>query len=58
MDVSELLERTKASHSEWSGPRRKLSDKGIINTKTRGRIFPTLPRFKEFVENEIFTEIY
>lgn len=50
MDAVELLEITKTKHSEWSAPRKKLSDKGLIDTKIRGKISLTLPRFKEFVE--------
>lgn len=50
MDSVELLELTKTTHKEWSGPRKKLSDRGIIDTRTRGQILVMLPRFKEFVE--------
>ena len=53
MSASELLEITNKKHNEWSEPRKRLSEKGIINTKTRGQIAVCLPRLKEFVENEI-----
>lgn len=53
MSASELLEMTNKKHNEWSEPRKRLSEKGIIDTKTRGEISVRLPRLKEFVENEI-----
>ena len=53
MTASELLSITKKKHNEWSEPRRRLSEKGIIDTRTRGEISLRLPRFKEFVENEM-----
>ncbi len=56
MSASELLEISKASHSEWSEPRNRLKDKGIIDVKTRGVITLRLPRFREFVENVMFIE--
>ena len=49
MTVSELLEETKKSHSEWSEPRRRLIDKGILDGSVRGKISVKLPRFAEFV---------
>ena len=52
MSASELLEITKKKHNEWSEPRKRLSEKGIIDTKTRGMISLNLPRLKEFVENQ------
>ncbi|MGN0390207.1 MAG: hypothetical protein ACI4L2_05275 [Wujia sp.] len=58
MTASELLSVTKKRHNEWSEPRRRLSEKGIIDTKTRGEISLRLPRFKEFVENEMLLEKY
>lgn len=53
MPATELLEMTKKTHREWSVPRARLKDKGIIDVETRGMISMKLPRFKEFVENQI-----
>ena len=53
MSASELLEITNKKHNEWSEPRKRLSEKGIIDTKTRGQILVRLPRLKEFLENEM-----
>ena len=53
MTATELLEETKAKHNEWSVPRMRLSEKGIIDIQTRGEIRVKLPRFKEFVDNQI-----
>lgn len=53
MSATELLEITKAKHNEWSIPRVRLSEKGIIDTRNRGEIRVNLPRFKEFVDNQI-----
>lgn len=52
MDVSELLEITKKKHNEWSEPRKRLIDKGIIDGSIRGTISLKLPRFKEYVESK------
>lgn len=52
MSAAELLDITHKKHNEWSEPRKRLSEKGIINTKVRGQIVVCLPRLKEFVENE------
>lgn len=52
MSASELLAMTHKKHNEWSEPRKRLSEKGIIDTKIRGQISVCLPRLKEFVENE------
>ena len=52
MQASELLEITNKKHNEWSEPRKRLSEKGIIDVKTRGMITVKLPRFKEFVESQ------
>ncbi len=52
MSASELLEVTHKNHNEWSEPRKRLSEKGIIDVKTRGIISVRLPRLKEFVENQ------
>ena len=40
------------TYNEWSEPRKRLSEKGIIDTKTRGIISLKLPRLKEFVESQ------
>lgn len=52
MPVSELLTITGKKHNEWSEPRKRLSEKGIIDVKTRGEIALRLPRLKEFVEQQ------
>ena len=52
MSATELLSKTKKSHSEWSIPRARLKEKGIIDVETRGMIAIKLPRFKEFIENQ------
>ncbi|WP_035784491.1 hypothetical protein [Butyrivibrio sp. MC2021] len=53
MSASELLEMTKKTHSEWSIPRNRLKEKGIIDVETRGMISIRLPRFKEFIDSQI-----
>lgn len=53
MQASELLEITHKKHNEWSEPRKRLSEKGIIDVRTRGVIRVKLPRLKEFVEQQI-----
>ncbi|WP_026495619.1 ATP-binding protein [Butyrivibrio sp. WCD3002] len=50
MEVGELLELTKTTHSTWSVPRSRLSEKGIIDASNRGTVSILLPRFKEFIE--------
>jgi len=50
MSATELLEMAKKKHNEWSEPRKRLSEKGIIDTRVRGKITVCLPRMKEFVE--------
>ncbi len=57
LSATELLETTKKSHREWSVPRARLKEKGIINVETRGMISMTLPRFKEFIESQRLLEI-
>lgn len=52
MSATELLEMTNKKHNEWSEPRKRLTEKGVIDTKIRGQIIVCLPRLKEFVENE------
>ena len=56
MEASELLELTKQSHSSWSIPRARLKEKGIIDVETRGVVSIKLPRFKEFVDEQIALE--
>ncbi len=56
MPVNELLEMTKQKHSDWSIPRARLKEKGIIDVENRGYISITLPRFKEFVEEQVLVE--
>ncbi len=51
MSVSELLEITKKKHNDWSEPRKRLIEKGIINGSNRGQIQLKLPRFKEYIDN-------
>ena len=53
MPVAELLDITKTNHSDWSIPRKRLAEKGIIDLSRRGEIEVKLPRFKEFVQNSI-----
>lgn len=56
MEASELLELTKQNHSSWSIPRARLKEKGIIDVETRGVVSIKLPRFKEFVDEQIALE--
>ncbi|MBO4457176.1 MAG: hypothetical protein J5802_05625 [Butyrivibrio sp.] len=56
MSANELLEITKKKHSEWSIPRARLSEKGIIDVRTRGVIAVKLPRFNEFVKAQVALE--
>ncbi len=49
MTVSELLELTKTKHNEWSLPRKRLIEKGILDGSEHGIIKVKLPRFKEYV---------
>lgn len=53
MTATDLLEITKKSHSEWSVPRKRLMEKGVIDTRLRGVITLRLPRFKEFIDAQI-----
>lgn len=53
ISATELLEITKKSHSQWSVPRARLKEKGIINVEQRGYISMCLPRFKEFIDNQM-----
>lgn len=53
MQASELLEMTHKKHNEWSEPRKRLSEKGIIDVRTRGIIRVKLPRFQAFVEQQV-----
>ena len=52
MSVAELLEQTKKKHNEWSEPRKRLIEKGIIDGSSRGQISLKLPRFREYVESK------
>ena len=52
MNASELLEITHKKHNEWSEPRKRLIEKGIIDGSTRGVISLRLPRFREYVESK------
>ena len=56
MTANELLDLTKKTHSEWSVPRSRLKEKGIIDVASRGVIAIRLPRFKEFVEAQLMLE--
>lgn len=49
MPVSELLELTKTKHNEWSLPRKRLIEKGILDSSEHGTIKVRLPRFREYV---------
>lgn len=53
MPVNELLELTHKNHSDWSVPRQRLSEKGIIDTQNRGIVAIRLPRFKEFIDAQL-----
>lgn len=50
--VLQRPEETKLNHSNWSRPRKRLIEKGIIDCQERGLIKVRLPRFKEFIERE------
>ena len=52
MPASELLELTKTNHSEWSGPRKRLIEKGVLDASERGIVTVKLPRFKEYIESK------
>lgn len=51
MSATELLEITKKSHSDWSEPRKRLIEKGLIDGSVRGKITLKLPRLKEYIKN-------
>lgn len=51
MSATELLEITKKKHNDWSEPRKRLIEKGIIDGSTRGMIVLKLPRFKDYINN-------
>ncbi len=53
MPVSELLEITQKKHNDWSLPRRRLVEKGIIDGKLRGEVKIILPRFSEYVKEHM-----
>ena len=50
MSVDELLKITQKKHNQWSEPRKRLIEKGIIDGSVRGEISLRLPRFKEYVQ--------
>lgn len=50
MPVSELLHITKQKHNDWSEPRKRLIEKGILDGKLRGEVKIVLPRFAEYVK--------
>ncbi len=50
LSTSDLLRLSGKNHSEWSEPRKRLIDKGIIDGSIRGRVSLKLPRFREFTE--------
>jgi hypothetical protein len=52
--ATDLLEITEKSHSQWSIPRKRLIEKGVIDAKLRGVITLRLPRFKEFIDAQIY----
>lgn len=53
ISATELLELTKTKHNEWSEPRKRLIEKGIIDGAERGVVKVKLPRFKEYVETRL-----
>ena len=53
MPVSELLSITKQTHNDWSVPRQRLIEKGVIDRNLRGEIRIVLPRFREYVEKHV-----
>ena len=53
ISATELLELTKTSHNEWSEPRKRLIEKGILDGSERGVVKVKLPRFKEYVESRL-----
>ena len=53
MPVAELLEQTKTNHSQWSEPRKRLIEKGILDSSSRGTIAVKLPRFAEYVASQM-----
>ena len=56
ISATELLELTKTKHNEWSEPRKRLIEKGIIDGAERGVVKVKLPRFKEYVESSYSLE--
>lgn len=50
ISTSEILELSGSKKNEFSQYRKRLSDKGIIDTGMRGSIGIKLPRFREYVE--------
>ncbi|MBP5608071.1 MAG: hypothetical protein J6X66_07370 [Lachnospiraceae bacterium] len=56
MPVSELLEITGKKKNEFSVPRHMLIKKGVIDASKRGVISVKLPRFREFVDRQLYYE--
>ena len=57
MPVNELLDMTGQKKNQFSKPRQRLKNKGIIDTSLRGIVSIKLPRFREFVERETAEQI-
>ena len=53
MSANELLEMTKKKHNEWSEPKKRMIGKGAIDGAVRGVISLKLPRFKEYIANQL-----
>lgn len=53
MQVEELLALTKEKHSDWSRPRKRLIEKGIIGSSGRGEIHLCLPRFGNYINENV-----
>lgn len=53
MSASELLSAANKKHNEWSEPRKRLKEKGIIDVSTRGLIKLRLPRFTEYIREHM-----
>ncbi|MBR1627780.1 MAG: hypothetical protein IJ679_00755 [Lachnospiraceae bacterium] len=50
MPVNELLAITKKKHSDWSRPRKRLIEKGILSASEHGEVRLMLPRLREYVK--------
>lgn len=49
--VADLLKDLNVTNSKYSVYRKRLADKGLINTEERGYVSASLPRFHVFIEN-------